>query len=1141
MSLFQTQVERQFLAGITTDLTPIYKKFVDYFGNPAIQANILGVIEEQYQGEFIRALFVDILGYTAQPHPNFNLIREKKNETDAKSADAAISINNQIIGVVELKDHKTQDLKKVEVQAFGYKNNHKNCHYVVTSNFERLRFYIDNAVDFIEFDLFNLSFDEFRRLWLCLSYESIAKNLPQEIKNQSLSNEDIITKKLYKDYSVFKRLLFDNIVLLNPEHDKLLLFKETQKLLDRFLFLFFAEDKSLLPANSIQGTVDKWKKFNSDPMNDYQSLYSRFVKYFKLLDVGYKDANTEIYAYNGGLFANDEFLNKLRIDDAILAENVLKLAQYDFDTDVDVNILGHIFENSLNEIEEVTNEITSGEFSSPSGRSGGVSKRKQDGVFYTPRYITQYIVENTVGRLCEEKKTELGIGEELFEYKRTDRKKQALKVFDAYREWLLQITIVDPACGSGAFLNTALDFLIAEHKWIDNQQDKIAGLKDHFSMGLSNIENTILENNLFGVDINEESVEIAKLSLWLRTAKPHRKLSSLNNNIKCGNSLIDDPTVAGDKAFNWEKEFPQVFGREQKPTEVIPLEKDKTPDYLKLIKEKSAEAQLKAEQGIALSKEALEISKQLAEYANKLEAVSAPKPKYEKLKGGFDVVIGNPPYLRVQGLRENFEFESKFYETNYQSATGRFDIYVLFIEKSLQLINRLGLVSFILPHKFLNSDFGEGIRSFLIDKKALNSIVHFGSEMVFSDASTYTCIISLSKDKNNNALKFLRVKPLDLFNDTQYESINYTKLGTDKWNLQGNESNGVFEKLKSQPLTLKDIFENISQGIVSVGDDIFLLKGFIENDKFFGYSEKISDNIIIEAEAVRPILKGDEVKKYAPLKNQYYCIYPHYEKDGKTIPYEEEYFKNKYPLTYNYMLPFKDELIEKKIRYKTNPTAWYSLHRSRDISLFEQAKIITPETSYGGNMTIDTFGYYHNTQVYTLKVKNEFDLSYKFLITILNSNLFWFYLQSTGAVLRGGYFRFKTKYIETFPFPIIETKEVQQPFITKASNMLSLNKELQDASKKFQRMLQRKFELEELPGKLQNWYLLSYKEFITELGKKKVKLTLAQEAEWEDYFNTEKAKALEIKKQIDDTDREIDRMVYALYELTEEEVKIVEG
>ena len=263
-------IRDRFLAGITTELTPIYKNYLYYFGNPAIQANILELNEQQYQGEFIEALFVNILGYTAQPQPNFNLLREKKNETDAKSADAAISINNQIVAVIELKDHKTQDLKKVEVQAFGYKNNHKNCHYIITSNFERLRFYIDNAVDYIEFDLFNLTFDEFRRLWLCLSYESIAKNLPQEIKNQSISNEDTITKQLYKDYSVFKRQLFESIVSLNPAYDQLLLFKKTQKLLDRFLFLLFAEDKALHPTNSVMGTVDKWRKFNADPMTDYR-------------------------------------------------------------------------------------------------------------------------------------------------------------------------------------------------------------------------------------------------------------------------------------------------------------------------------------------------------------------------------------------------------------------------------------------------------------------------------------------------------------------------------------------------------------------------------------------------------------------------------------------------------------------------------------------------------------------------------------------------------------------------------------------------------------------------------------------------------------------------------------------------------
>src|SRR5690606_29506516 len=189
------------------------------------------------------------------------------------------------------------------------------------------------------------------------------------------------------------------------------------------------------------------------------------------------------------------------------------------------------------------------------------TKRKKDGVFYTPKYITKYIVDNTVGKLCEEKKTELDIQEAEYEKERKGRQKATLKKLtqklEDYRNWLLQITICDPACGSGAFLNQALDFLIAEHQYIDELQAKLFG----DAMILSEVENAILENNIYGVDINEESVDIAKLSLWLRTAQKGRKLTSLNSNIKSGNSLIDNPSIAGEKAFNWQEEFPNVFAK----------------------------------------------------------------------------------------------------------------------------------------------------------------------------------------------------------------------------------------------------------------------------------------------------------------------------------------------------------------------------------------------------------------------------------------------------------------------------------------------------------------------------------------------------------------------------------------------------
>ena len=607
--LFQKNIVKKYLSLLNEEKTQeawnIYKA---YFLNEEIQQNIQQSKEEQFQEGFLRELFVKVLGYTLNPSPGYNLITEKKNEKNSKKADGAILKDDKVIGVIELKDHKTTDLSKIEAQAFGYKSQHKDTRLVIISNFEKLRLYIDNAVEHQEWSLFTLKEEDFRELYLCLAWQQVERGVALQIKEESVSSEDQITKALYKDYSQFKRVLFADILKQNPAPEgkdakdwQLLLFKKTQKLLDRLLFIFFAEDCGLLPPNSMVQIIDQWEKLKE--MDEYRPFYDRVKKYFGYMNTGFQGKKYEIFAYNGGLFKPDEILDNIKICDDLLVEHTRKLSEYDFESDVDVNILGHIFENSLSEIEEVTQQINSGE-------TPQTSKRKQDGVFYTPQYITKYIVENTVGRLCAEKKQRLNIIEDEYfsdQRRQMKTKQRLLEQLQQYRDWLLQITILDPACGSGAFLNAALQFLMAEHKLIDEMEAKVTGSAIVFQ----DVENSILEHNLFGVDINEESAEIAQLALWLRTAKPHRKLNSLNENIKCGNSLISDPAIAGDKAFNWQEQFPLVFE-----------------------------------------------------------------------KGGFDVVIGNPPYLRVQGLRENHQKESVYYEHTFLSATGRFDFYVLFMEKA---------------------------------------------------------------------------------------------------------------------------------------------------------------------------------------------------------------------------------------------------------------------------------------------------------------------------------------------------------------------------------------------------------------------------------------------------------------------------
>ena len=320
--LFQKNIVRKYLATLPKEQTnESWNKYQQYFLNPAIQQNILQSNEEQFQEGFLRELFVNVLGYTLNPQPNYNLITEKKNETNSKKADGAIladevrddASERRVIGIIELKDHKTTDLAKIEAQAFGYKSQHVGTRMVIISNFEKLRLYIDNAVEYREWNLFSLTEDEFRELYLCLAWPQVKAGIALQMKSASVSSEDQITKSLYKDYSEFKRVLFADIVERNPDYDKLLLFKKTQKLLDRLLFIFFAEDCGLLPPNSMLQIIDQWEKLKE--MDEYRPLYDRVKKYFGYMNTGFQGKKYEIFAYNGGLFKPDEVLDNIIISD----------------------------------------------------------------------------------------------------------------------------------------------------------------------------------------------------------------------------------------------------------------------------------------------------------------------------------------------------------------------------------------------------------------------------------------------------------------------------------------------------------------------------------------------------------------------------------------------------------------------------------------------------------------------------------------------------------------------------------------------------------------------------------------------------------------------------------------------------------
>lgn len=1037
--LLQRNIVKKYLNLLSEEqVAKPWAQYTSYFLNEEIQANIHKIKEEQFQEGFLRELFVKVLGYTINPSPNYNLTTELKNEVGSKKADGAILIDDKAIGVIELKDHKTPDLASIENQAFGYKNKHKETRLVIISNFEKLRLYIDNAVEYREWDIFHMKEDDFRELYLCLAWEQVAHGIALQMKSESVSNEEQITKALYKDYSQFKRVLFADILAQNPTPEgretkdwQLLLFKKTQKLLDRLLFIFFAEDCGLLPPNSMVKIIEQWVDLQ-EKYDEYFPLYDRIKKYFGYMNTGHQGKQYEIFAYNGGLFKPDEILDHIKITDNVLAEHTRKLSEYDFESDVDVNILGHIFENSLSEIEEVTQQITSGE-------APQVSKRKQDGVFYTPQYITKYIVENTVGRLCAEKKAELNIVEDEYlseQRRQIQTKKRLLEQLHQYREWLLSLTILDPACGSGAFLNAALQFLMSEHKHIDEMEAKVTGS----SIVFQDIENSILEHNLYGVDINEESVEIAQLALWLRTAKPRRKLNSLNQNIKCGNSLISDPAIAGDKAFDWQKEFPQVFE-----------------------------------------------------------------------KGGFDVVIGNPPYVsaptQVASPEMAKQRQAIVDSGRYKSLYQKWDLYIPFIELGIRhLCKEGGLCSMIVPYPLTNQLYAQKAREMLLDEFSLYEVSDLKGTKVFDDAAVTSTIFFVKRGKEKLPISISKIEDGTL--QPVYQKERDTLLQNEKncvWNLES---------------TIKKA--NRYQGMNVLGDFCYVSVGMVLNaDEKIAKGEFVKDDLISEIKDeihCKEYIEGKDLERYLIKRVRYL----EYGTDRCPAKIRRQTFPELYTnrkLVVNGLGDFK-VVLDRQGTICSNHKGqlcllWKDLHGVKNKSI---------------DACVTKFSTLTREQMEELS--KECDLCY--LLTILNSRY--------GGVLlndiRGGDMNIYPEHIRNIPIPAISL-DAQQPFIALADTMLSLYTQLQEKRSRFLRRLSENLEGVKITTALQTFDTMDFKGFVAELKKQKIKLTLSQQDEWEEYFNQRVAECQTLSAQIQATDNEIDNRVFDLYGLTEEERKIV--
>jgi type I restriction-modification system DNA methylase subunit len=1006
--------------------------------------------EQAYNQDF----FIKILGYQEKPASPYSL--EPKATTEkGQLPDAVLSYSDtekdikNIAAVVELKgagieldrpQRREGNMSPVQ-QGFKYKTQYRSCPFVVVSNFWEFRLYRDNLLDYEAWTLDDLVSEEddyllFKSWYVLLNKNSLTTSSGTSKTEELLSDirieQEEIGKKFYKVYKEARLELLRDIYKNNPQIKKDIDtgVEKAQKIIDRVVFACFAEDRGLLPDNTLQRVV---KAAETSAFGG--SLWNTLKGFFEAIDTGSEKLEIP-HGYNGGLFKRDEVLNNLQISDKSLLA-VLSLGSYNFDEDLSVTILGHIFEQSISDLEEIKNKVNE----SQNLETLSQGRRKKDGIFYTPDYIVRYMVDNSLGaylREQEEKcKDECGLKGDITE---ENYEKREVKAYTKYQTVLQNVKVVDPACGSGAFLVYVFDYLLAENK-------RVASILGAGLFSGENYMKSILKNNIYGVDLNEESVEITKLSLWLKSAEKDKQLTTLDQNIKCGNSIINDDVVAGSKTFDWKKEFSEIFA-----------------------------------------------------------------------SGGFDVVVGNPPYVRQELLSPY----KAYLEKEYKVFAGTTDLFAYFYEKALDILKPDGYMAFISNTFNKTTGAGEVLRGYLQDHSKFEQFIDFGTLVIFEGATTYPVILVLRKSEKISTFKYFGVDKEDLSSLesgflAKAISVDQSALLKTGWTFDNNSTKQLREKI-SVHKTVTEQFGKSYRGILTGFNEAFIIDGVKKN-------ELVKEDPK-SAEIIKPFWEGKDISRWASAVEDKYIIFT---KRGIKI--------ETYPAIQRHLQKFRIQLAprntpEIKVGRKPGPYEWYEI---QDVvayyKLFEKPKITWPNLQARGKFCFDDSGKYINAPAVILA---SGDMA---LLAILNSSVVWFFLKGVCVVRSGGYLEVKPQYFTNIPVPKFD-EEQRKELEQHTENVMQSTKALEISSERFKSLVVSEYLIEKWPTKLSKWWALEFEAFVKTF---KLKLSLQQKDELLSLFEKYKMECLASDNFIKQSEYEIDRYVYELYKLMPDEIKIIEN
>ncbi|MBI4557417.1 MAG: Eco57I restriction-modification methylase domain-containing protein [Candidatus Hydrogenedentes bacterium] len=765
------------------------------------------------------------------------------------------------------------------------------------------------------------------------------------------------------DIEEWRELLARNIALRNRGLSQRELNFAVQCTIDRIIFLRICEDRAIEPFAQLMSLLNG------------EHVYERLRVIYERADERYNSGLLHFHRERDRPTAPDTLTPRLAVDDKVLKIIFRRLyypeCPYEFSV-LPAEILGQVYERFLGSVIRLT-----------SGHQAKVEEkpevRKAGGVYYTPTYIVDYIVKHTVGKLLEGKTPQEVAG-----------------VTDTWRPTKTgrALSILDPACGSGAFLLGAYQCLLDWHldyymkdaeKWSTGKEPRIY---QHHRAGwrvTTGERKRILLTNIYGVDIDPQAVEVTKLSLLLKvlegedseslqrqlTIFHQRALPDLGGNVKCGNSLIGPDFYHGKQldafdegetyrinAFDWNAEFPRVMQ-----------------------------------------------------------------------SGGFDGVIGNPPYIRIQTMKEWAPVEVEFYKEKYRSAaSGNYDIYVVFIERGLSLLNKGGLLGFICPHKFFNAKYGESLRALISTGKHLAEVVHFGDQQVFEGATTYTCLLFLDKAATSEC-HVQKVADLDVWRvegKTAESRIASETITAADWNFVVGRGARLFDRLSKLPTPLASVAEHMAQGIRTSANEVYVLDLVRETEHVItAHSTKLDRAVKLERKGVSLFLQGREIKPYRVTPSGKVVIVPYVVKNGQARLIPEAEIRTSLPLLYSYLVANKDYLGDREKGRMRGPN-WYAFIYPKNIDVMRCTKILVPDIADRASFALDEAGDYAFTSGYGITLRPDVKESVKYILALLNSSLLDFYLKRISTTMRGGFFRYFTQFIAQLPIRRIDFTDHRQ-------------------------------------------------------------------------------------------------------------------